>query len=301
MAKSSTKKFSFPSDTKNLLVEAGKIEDTKMRNFLVDGLGIKNKKVEAKRHSILGGPPGVGKSYGTLDLCIQNKIRTMFVKPGTSDINFVCELAYEVSRLKPTEELVVILDDADDVVFYDYDTVNKWKIAMAKPDSRVGFVPTYSHAVSMTNTIEKLKKTNPDVADALVQFQRPGQIGVEIPTDQVRFVILCNQDLENPKMFRGKMRSAVEAIVSRVRYKRIDLTPEVQWGWLASVLATTQPFEEYALTNEQKLTLLNWMHSNLPRLRDVSYRTVEDLAAAMINDPNNYEDSWNENLKAIKN
>jgi hypothetical protein len=299
--KTKATKFSFASDTKNLLVEAGRIEDAKMRNFLAEGLGIKQKKVEARRHTILGGPPGVGKSYGALDLCLKNKIRIMMVRPGTSDINFVCELAYEVSQLLPGQELVVILDDADDVVFSDYDTLNKWKIAMAKPDPRVGFVPSYSHAVSMTNTIEKLSKTNPQVAAALTGFQRPGQIGVEIPTNQVRFVILCNLDLENPKLFRGKMRGAVEAAVSRIRYKRIELAPEVQWGWLASVLETTQPFEEYSLSVEQKITLLNWMYSNLPRLRDISYRTVEDLAAAMINEPNNYEDSWNENLKAIKN
>jgi hypothetical protein len=300
MTKKSTKPqlagLTFASDIKNNLMAAGAIEDRAMKTWMLDKLGVTPKLVEAKRHSILSGTPGVGKSYGVMDTCMRNNVNHMFVSPGSTMINFVCELAYRVSLLQPGEQLVVILDDADDVVFQQ-EALNKWKIAWAKPDPTVGFVPYFAHTVSMSATIDRLEKTNPAIAQALKQYQPPGQIGVQIPTDQVRFVILCNRDLEDPKSFRGRMKSDVDALVSRLYYKRIEMTPETQWGWLAHVLSSTQPFRDYHLSDTQKVELLNWMYNNRDRLRDNSYRTVEELAAAMINTPNNYEDSWNENLK----
>jgi len=289
----------FASALKQAHITRGEIADNDMRKFIKDALGLNKKKVESKRHTILSGPPGVGKSYGVIDECNVNQVNSLFIPAGTSDIALVTQIAYRVRQLKPNEELCIILDDADDVVFSDYQTLNKWKLAMGDVDYSIGQIPTMSHNVSLENTLKALVKSGKDyLAEAIQHFQDPGQIGVTIPMDHVRFIVLCNADLENPRgQFRGKMISAVEAVLDRFKYKRISLNWEHEWGWLAYVLGKSQPFPDYPLTDQQKKELLDWMYSNWSSLRSTSYRTVKELAEAMINEPDDYEDIWTNNLR----
>lgn len=296
----------FKSKELNLLVEAGKFVDETSREFIKGALGLKKKKVEAKRHTILSGPPGVGKTYGTQDECNKGNVNYIKIDPGTSDINLIVKLACAVHSLKKNEELVVLLDDADDVVFNSYETLNKWKIAMADTDYEQGIIPTYNHSVSMTNTIIALEKQvaageteKKKVIDALKAFMPNDSLGVTIPTDRVRFIVLCNLDLEDPKAFGRsvKLKSAVEPVRDRMTYKRINVNWEKQWGWTAYVLGETQPFDKFKLSMEQKTELMQWMYSNWSSLRSTSYRTVRVLAAAIINEPDTYLDEWQQELK----
>ena len=291
----------FKSKELNLLVNAGQFVDENSRDFIKGALGLKNKKVEATRHTILSGPPGVGKTYGTQDECNKGNVKYVKIEPGSTDINIAIRLACGVASLKNDEELVVLLDDADDLVFSDYETLNKWKIAMADVDYEQGIIPTYNHMSSMTNTLISLEKdpSKKEVVNAIKQFIPNDSLGLSIPTDRVRFIVLCNLDLEDPKAFgrSGKIKSAIPAILDRMLYKRINVNWEKQWGWTAYVLGETQPFDNYKLTIEQKTELMQWMYSNWEKLRSSSYRTVRKLAAAMINDSETYLDEWQHELK----
>jgi hypothetical protein len=290
----------FKSKELNLLVESGKFVDENSREFIKGALGLKNKKVEATRHTILSGPPGVGKTYGTQDECNKGNVKYVKIEPGTTDINIAIRLACGVYSLKKNEELVVLLDDADDLVFSDYETLNKWKIAMADADYEQGIIPTYNHMSAMNNTIASLEKdtSKKDIVTAIKAFQPKDSLGLSIPTDRVRFIVLCNLDLEDTKALgRGKIKSAIPAVLDRMLYKRINVNWEKQWGWTAYVLGETQPFDNYKLSMEQKTELMQWMYSNWDKLRSTSYRTVRKLAAAMINDSETYLDEWQHELK----
>jgi len=295
----------FKSEELNLLVQSGKFVDEQSREFIKGALGLKKKKVEAKRHTILSGPPGVGKTYGAQDECNKGDVKYIKIDPGTSDINQTVKLACGVYSLKKDEELVVLLDDADDVVFGSYETLNKWKIAMADTDYEQGIIPTFTHSVSMTNLLQTLEKqaaldpSKYQIIKALKHFMPADSLGVSIPTDKVRFVVLCNLDLEDPKVFSksAKMKSAITPVLDRMQYKRINVNWEKQWGWTAYVLGETQPFDNYKLTMAQKVELMTWMYSNWDKLRSTSYRTVRVLAAAMINQPDSYIDEWKNELK----
>jgi len=286
----------FKSMHQDLLMERGKLYDNEMRVWIRDSLGLTGKKVEATHHSILSGPPGVGKTYGTTDECNKGNVKHVVIPPGASDVDVTMKLAAGVYTLQPNEKLVVILDDADDVLFNEYPRFNRWKIALGDVDYDQGIIPTWNHPVKMTSTMDTLRKENKTLLyDALTHFTEENSLGVTIPTDRVRFVVLCNLDLEDPKAFsrNTKMRSAMAAIMDRFNYTRINLDWENQWGWLAYALSTSQPFPNFPLEDWQKIELLQWMHSNWDKLRSTSFRTVRKLAATMINNPNNYVDFWN--------
>ena len=289
------------SKKNNDLTEGGNI-DRNMREYLRDALGISvNRKVEASRHTILSGPPGVGKTYGAIDELTKAKQRYIIIAPGMTPITVTCKLANAVYTLPKDEELTVLMDDADDVIFSDYKELNRWKLVMCDVDYDMGIIPHYTHPVNMMGTLTALKKAGKDdLVEALKSFQADDDIGVNIPMDKVRFVVLCNRNLEDPKqMGSSKMRSAIEPVVDRNNYYRMSLDKHELWGWLAYVLSTTQPFEDddIELSDKQKMELLNWMYPRWNDLRTTSYRTVRKLAADMINFPDRYEDKWNLQLK----
>ena len=275
----------YTTTQKNYISE-GRNQDMQLRTHIRSMLGIDKNLVQSKRHSIISGPPGVGKSFSIMQEIDRSKVNHIKFSAGSTDSSMVLQLAYNVNRLLPGEELVVLLDDADDVLFRDYQTANKFKFAMAKDE------PVFAQDVNMLGTRSQLEKAGrQELVDAIDAFTVPGKVGLVIPMDQVRFVVVCNRNCEDRKQFGPKIWSAAEAIVDRVKYKRLDFEWKVSWGWLAHILSNSQPFENVSLTDKQKYEITNWMWVNWEKMRNQSYRTVEEMAEYLIND-SDYLDIW---------
>jgi len=275
----------YTTTQKNYISE-GRNQDMQLRTHIRSMLGIDKNLVQSKRHSIISGPPGVGKSFSIMQEIDKSKVNHIKFSAGSTDSSMVLQLAYNVNRLLPGEQLVVLLDDADDVLFRDYQTANKFKFAMAKDE------PVFAQDVNMLGTRSQLEKAGrQELVDAIDAFTIPGKVGLVIPMDQVRFVVVCNRNCEDRKQFGPKIWSAAEALVDRVKYKRLDFEWKVSWGWLAHILNNSQPFENVSLTDAQKYEITNWMWVNWEKMRNQSYRTVEEMAEYLIND-SDYLDIW---------
>ena len=275
------------STTQQNYIAEGSNQDQMLRNHIRLMLGITPSKVQSKRHTIISGPPGVGKSYSTMDEINNSNTHYIQFGAGASDSAIALKLAYHVNQLQPNEELVALFDDADDVIFRDYQTANKFKFAMAKDD------PFYAQDINFTTQLAQYEKAGRmDMVEAIRAFSVPGSVGIHIPMDQVRFFVVCNRNCENKREFGPKVFSAVEAIVDRVKYKRLDFEWKVCWGWLAHILTNSQPFPNYPLTDQQKQQIADWLWIRWEKMRNPSYRTIEEMAEYMINDPNNFDDIW---------
>jgi hypothetical protein len=287
-----------------------KIYSQSQRNYIAEGanqdrllskrvrkaIGLDKRRVESKRHTVISGPPGIGKSYTAMREIAGSGLPHVMIGAGASDSALQSKLAYNVKKycIDQGKELILFLDDADDVVFGNKATMNQWKMALAKQD------PVYSRDVNLTTQVNSLRKQGKDkIADAIEYFQEEGEVGITIPMDMVRVIILCNKDYESSKGIDHRKLADVEALIDRVRYSRLEFDWKVAWGWLSYILQNSQPFEDVnvMLDDEQKSFICKWMWDKWENMRNTSYRTIEEMAEYLIDDPEDFEDEWNNFLK----
>ena len=189
--------------TQQNYINEGRNQDMQLREHIRGVLGIDQSLVESKRHTIISATDNVGVSSSIMQEFAAAKVNLLWISYDITDAELVSQLAYGVNRLLPGEQLVVFMNNADNVLFRDYQTVNKFKLLMDSDE------PVFAQDVNLAN--------------ARAQYEKTGHQELVIPMDQVRFVVVCNRNCEDRKQFSSnQMWNAVQGLVDRVKYKRLD-------------------------------------------------------------------------------
>jgi hypothetical protein len=286
------------SDNELHLISKGRLLTDDLQHKVLAALGLLKLDYEPKRHCYIYSPPGAGKTFTVKTLAKHHNIKLNEIQ-GVASLSAVTAKLATAVYLAKGKPITVWIDDCDSL-FTDADSLNVIKGAL---DSERN---VWSYQKNLTNQI--LNYINSESANlqligtALESFQIPGQVGVEIPTDNVRFVITSNlqltpaQALVKPDKPFWKPPAKLmheAAIRSRVIYVPFKLSSDESWGWLASVVMSNPIMD---MTEAQKHILLDWMHVNWAKLPDPSMRSVMEYAAQMQNYPENYINLWNLSL-----
>lgn len=280
------------TDDQATYIMAGERKAQELATMIEESLGIaKHVKVMAKRQTIIEGPPGVGKSYTTKQTCIGAKVQPIEIGTGSTLSYIASKLAYADYWTKPGQEIVVIWDDADDVVFGEKKHANIWKNVFMDDENE----PRFLHNVNLGNELKKLEKdpSKLKMVEAMRAYMPEDAMGIEIPMTRFRHIFLTNFDYEAlSEKSRGQWMAP---IVDRFNYNRLNYEWTTAWGWLSAVLLSSQPFERYGeeLTEEQKIKIITWMFDKWDKLGNKqTYRTVREMAQYIINEPDNYLNRW---------
>lgn len=255
-----------------------------------ESLGIVKLAYEPKRHCYITSPPGAGKTFTVANLAKKHNINMIKVQGVSSVSNITARIAvavYTGGKKKNT----MWFDDCDSI-FMDGDSLNIMKGALDS-DRNV-----WSYQKNMTTQIQNYENSgDPNlelIAESLKAFRVPGSVGVEIPTDNLRFIVTSNLPLMSQTEFNQLKRKTPRlqheaAVRSRFHYMEFKLDDNESWGWLASVVINNPILD---LDDAQKQILLDWMYVNWARIGDPSMRTVLELAGQMLNYPNDYPNYW---------
>lgn len=242
------------------------------------------------RHTYLFSPAGLGKSFSVLKHLEENKIDHRVVSGNFSMFAFGIQLAvisYTNPKRKP---LVIFVDDCDEL-FRTEANCNTMKNAM---HGITKFTYEKSLASQWTNLSDIQK-------EAIQHFQGEGKMGFEVPTNNMTFVFASNYQLpvDDDVLIarkKGQVKSTLlahkNAIRSRMWVRDFNLSQRDQWGWIADVVLNTNCLDQYNVSIDDKLIILDFVWNNWRRLTERSIRLVEKMVEIMIFDPETYLEMW---------
>ena len=209
------------------------------------------------RGMVVTGPPGVGKSYGVEKVMneaeIMNKMgggtqgtgRKYGMEKGAASAIGLYKLLFEYAN----EGSVLVLDDCDSVL-YDETSLNLLKAALDSSPKRF---------LSWRSESSVLRREGiPD------KFEFRGSI-----------IFITNLKFEKT---RGKIKDHLDAIMSRCHY--LDLTLDTMHEkWLrCKQIVSDGMLDEYKFEDADKADLLDYIHTNRLKLREMSLRMVLKIA-----------------------
>ena len=220
------------------------------------------------RAMIVSGPPGVGKSHGveqvldryaTMETLGAGKTHEV-IKGAMSPIGLYCKLFKMADKGK-----VVVFDDCDSI-FQDDLSLNILKAALDSKKNRTIHWNT-----------DSFKLRNEGVPDSF-KFEASA-------------IFITNMKFDKVK---GKLREHLEALESRCHY--MDLTIDTDRDKMLRITQVVRDgmLDAYALADDVKEEIIDFVDINKKRLRELSLRTVLKVADLAVAFPDKWE-SYAEN------
>lgn len=271
-------------------IARGQILNEQLSEKVYHALGKSDLVHNPKRHHYIASNPGAGKTYTVQSTADKNKIELIKIQ-GVASMNAIAISLACAAYLSKDKEINVWIDDCDSI-FMDSTTLSVMKGVL---DEDRNILSWNKNLTAQINIYEKSANENDQLkAEALRFFQDPTYAGVNIPTDNMRFIITSNRFLTPPNSILSSRKKMDEAAIrDRVIYTEYKLDKNANWGWIAYTFINSKILN---MNLSQKHTLLDWMFINWDRLPATSMRAIKELSAYMLNYPENYPDYWESSL-----
>ena len=241
-------------------------------------------------HKFVFGFPGIGKSYEITNHLNESGTRYLMVTGNVSMFAFGVSLAV-INFSNPSQErLIVFCDDVDTLVSTEA-SCNQLKSALHGPK-----MFTYEKSLqSQWSNLSELQR------EAIKYHQEDGKMGFQVPTSSMSFLLVSNIQLptdDEVRLAREKSKGKASllahknAIRSRCMVQDFSLTNAELWGWIADVILNTECLNQFNMTDEEKLIILNFLWDNWESLTERSIRLIEKMAIIKNEYPDTYEMVW---------
>ena len=241
-------------------------------------------------HKFVFGFPGIGKSYEITKHLNEACTRYLMVTGNVSMFAFGVQLAV-INFSNPSQErLIVFCDDVDTLVSTEA-SCNQLKSALHGPR-----MFTYEKSLqSQWSNLSELQR------EAIKYHQEDGKMGFQVPTSSMSFLLVSNIQLptdDEVRLAREKSKGKASllahknAIRSRCMVQDFSLTNAELWGWIADVILNTECLNQFNMSDEEKLIILNFLWDNWESLTERSIRLIEKMAIIKNEYPDTYEMVW---------
>ena len=241
-------------------------------------------------HKFVFGFPGIGKSYEITNHLNESGTRYLMVTGNVSMFAFGVSLAVINFSNRSQERLIVFCDDVDTLVSTEA-SCNQLKSALHGPR-----MFTYEKSLqSQWSNLSELQR------EAIRYHQEDGKMGFQVPTSSMSFLLVSNIQLptdDEVRLAREKSKGKASllahknAIRSRCMVQDFSLTNAELWGWIADVILNTECLNQFNMTDEEKLIILNFLWDNWESLTERSIRLIEKMAIIKNEYPDSYEIVW---------
>ncbi len=250
---------------------------------------------------IISSLPGLGKSYEAKEAIDQMSDPPLLIEGDAGIIGLTVDIATH-RYLAGGRHTYAVLDDCD-VLFEDKNTnitkkmFDQSRVLKYGKNWRRGFA-------GMTTDIQW---------EALESFARDDRAGLEIPTDNITFLMLTNRYLHTINDVEGyeagtkrhSVATDLYAIRRRVEYKSIEMTDLELWGYVANVVLNSNICDKATkfkriFTNAEKDQMLEWMYTRWDRVTERNLSLAEKMSKDVVRFPNNYKDIWAQNYLQVK-
>lgn len=263
----------------------------RLKKYAEQSLGLRPDLVETKRNTCIWSPPGAGKTFAVRNVARAANLDYVQYHGRASLNGFVMKMA-KSCYLRQNQIIPVWIDDCDGF-FNDAASLNFMKIVLDNDEPVISWDVNVGSQITKAETIGDL-----DLVAALNHYNNGG-VGIEIPLDNCRFTITTNKQLASKQdLNKGKLKIHEHAVRDRVNWRAFNITNEEAWGWLVSVMASNNVFQDdgFSLDQDQLYTLVRQFKTNWEILTGNSMRTVKEAGALLYNNPKTFADEFKQNF-----